>query len=128
LINLSELYLRTGRQDVAEVRCVGALTIAERRGDRLRRAEALRVLAELWAARGELDRCETALDDAMLLTNGGEDALLAAEIWRAYATLARLRGAPASEREALVKARHLFTEAGAWQQVAAVNTILERFR
>jgi tetratricopeptide (TPR) repeat protein len=126
LLNLGELRLRTERLEQAEAGCLEALTIADRRGDRLRRAEALRVLAEIWAARGELERCASALEEALILTSNGEDAMLTAEIWRAQATLCRHRNAPASARLALGKARDLFTEAGAWRQVATVDAAIKQ--
>src|SRR5689334_3038854 len=126
LINLGELRLRMGRYDLAESACLDAMTIAHQRGDRLRRAEALRIHAEIWAVRGDLERCATAIDEALLLTRDGEDAILAAEIWRVQALLERVRGAAASERLALDKARDLFTRAGAWQQVAAVDAAIAR--
>jgi hypothetical protein len=61
-----------------------------------------------------------------MLTNGSEDGLLAAEIWRAQAALEKRCGAASDERIALGKARALFIEAGAWQQVAAVDAALRR--
>jgi hypothetical protein len=102
------------------------MTIADHRGDRLRRAETLRVLAEIWSARGESGRCAAALEEALILTNGGEDALLGAEIWRMQASIGRFSSTPMAARIALEKARDLFSEAGAWPQVARVNEALNQ--
>jgi len=126
LINLGEVRLHAGRPDLAETVCLEAIAISDRRADRLHRAEALRVLAEICFARNELERCANALEEALMLTEGSEDALLAAEIWRVRATLDRSLGAGDSERTALERARTLFIEAGAWQQVAAVDAALQR--
>jgi hypothetical protein len=100
------------------------MKMADERGDRLRRAEALRIFAEIWSARGESERCAAALEEALILTHGGEDALLAAEIWRLQARLGTFSTSPASARIALTKARELFTEAGAWQRVASVDAAI----
>jgi tetratricopeptide (TPR) repeat protein len=126
LINLGELRLRAGHPDEAEAACLEAMTIADKRASRPHRAEALRVLGEVWFARNDIERCARALEEALLLTGGTEDALLMAEIWRAKAMLEGSRGAHGDERTALERARALFTEAGVWQQVAAVDAMLQR--
>ena len=126
LINLAEVRLHLGRVELAEVACVAAMCIAEDRGDRLRRAEVLRVIAEIWGSRGEKGRAADALDEALLLANDCEDLLLAAEIWRAQARLGRFSEEPHWVRVALNNARSMFAEAGADSHVAHIEAAIAR--
>jgi len=124
LLNLGEVRLHTGRFELAESIVAQAMKMADERGDRLRRAEALGILAEIWSERGESGRCAAALEEALILTNGGEDALLEAELWRLQARLGQFSATPAAARTALSKARELLADAGAWQQVANVDSAI----
>ena len=93
LINLGDLRVRSGRPDLAESVCLEAIAIADRRADRLHRAEALRVLAEVWLARGDVSECASALEEALMLTNGSEDGTARAQ--RSGALRRRWRSAAA---------------------------------
>jgi hypothetical protein len=68
------------------------------------------------------------LDEALILTNGAEDTLLAAEIWLLQARLGRFSSTPAMAHSAFERARGLFRDVGAWRQVTHVDQALAELR
>jgi len=116
-----EPLLARGRAAEAEEACRRGLAMAERRGDRAHRAEALRLLALLARGRGELERAARALDEARALARESEDALLAAEVERDAGDVWLLRGEPAAARLAWQLALDRFRGMGAAREAGAVE-------
>src|SRR5207237_10329411 len=89
-INLCEAMIGSGKLADAEVECMAALGIADWRGDRLRRAEGLKVLGIIARHRGRDNEAEALLDEAFDLTDAGEAAELATQLRRAKGEICRL--------------------------------------
>ena len=80
--NLAEVYIRLERWTDAELHVTGTLTIAEERGDPLRRADGLKFLGMIQRARGELSVATETLTQSHKLAEESQDVLLAAETSR----------------------------------------------
>jgi tetratricopeptide (TPR) repeat protein len=119
--NRAEMLIGARRLEEAEQACGVGLEIADRRGDRLRRAEGLKLLATIGRLRGEGARCESLLDEALELANTGEDQCLYAEILRERAQLMRAVGKLELARSALRAARDTLVAAGARPEIRGVN-------
>jgi tetratricopeptide (TPR) repeat protein len=125
-INLCEAMIGLGKLSEAEVECMAALGIAEWRGDRLRRAEGLKVLAIIARRHGRDDEAIMLLDEAMDLTDTGEDALLAAHLRKERGKVARLQRNSAEAVEYFRSAREIFRRIGASRQVAELDKTIEK--
>src|SRR5207237_9695078 len=90
-INLCEAMIGSGKLADAEVECMAALGIADWRGDRLRRAEGLKVLAVIARHRGRDTEAEALVDEAFDLSHAGEDILLTAQLHCEKAEIYRTR-------------------------------------
>ena len=119
--NRAEMYIAEHRLDDAEGACAIGLEIADRRGDRLRRAEGLKLLASIGRLRGQVGSCEMLLEEALTLADTGEDQCLHAEVLRERAQLLRSRGDLEGARRSLRAARTQFVAAGARPEVRGVN-------
>jgi tetratricopeptide (TPR) repeat protein len=119
--NRAEMFIAARRLDSAERACAIGLEIADRRGDRLRRAEGLKLLATIGRLRGNTDECEALLDEALVLADTGEDQCLYSEVLRERAQLMRARGDLESARRSLRAARDGFVAAGARPEIRGVN-------
>jgi tetratricopeptide (TPR) repeat protein len=123
-INRCEAMIGLGKINEAEVECMAALGIAEWRGDRLRRAEGFKVLAMIARYRGRDDEAQLLIDDAMDLTDAGEDAVLAAQLRRERGQIARMRKENAEAVEYFRAARDIFRRIGAARQVTALDKMI----
>ena len=83
------------------------------------------MMAELSSARGDAKAAAT-LEEALVLTDGVEDVLLAAELWRAKASLSGSHGSINEARDAFQRARDLFVQAGAAHRVAQIDSAVAR--
>lgn len=119
--NRAEMFIAARRLDEAEAACAIGLEIAERRGDRLRRAEGLKLLASIGRLRGKVASCETLLEEALMLADTGEDRCLHADVLRERAALMHSRGDLKAARGSLRAARAGFVAAGARREVRAIN-------
>lgn len=120
-INLCEAMIGLGKLAEAEVDCMAALGIAEWRGDRLRRAEGLKVLAMVARARGQDEEALVLVDEAMDLTDAGEDAMLAAALRREKGDIFRLRRDAEGATRLYKQAREIYKKIGAVRQVAGLD-------
>jgi len=120
-INRAEMFIAARRLDEAELSCTVALSIADRRGDRLRRAEGLKLLATIYRKRDKVDACEALLEEALDLADTGEDHCLYADILREQAQLFRTRGEVEGARRSLHAARDGFVAAGARPEILGIN-------
>lgn len=66
------------------------------------------------------------LEEALVLTDGAEDLLLAAELWRAKGSLSGSNGMIGDARAAFEKARDLFMQAGAIHRVAQIDSAVSQ--
>jgi tetratricopeptide (TPR) repeat protein len=119
--NRAEMFVAARRLDEASQACAVGLEIAERRGDRLRRAEGLKLLAIIGRLRGDTSDCDALLGEALELADTGEDECLQAEVLRERAQLHRSRGQLEQARRSLRAARDRFVAIGARPEVRGVN-------
>jgi tetratricopeptide (TPR) repeat protein len=119
--NRAEMFIAARQLDSAARACAIGLEIADRRGDRLRRAEGLKLMATIGRLRGTMQECEELLDEALALADTGEDQCLYSEVMRERAQLMRARGDLESARRSLHAARAGFVAAGARPEVRLVN-------
>ena len=119
--NRAEMFIGARRLDEAERACAVGLEIADRRGDRLRRAEGLKLLATIGRLRGDANDCEALLEEALALADTGEDQCLYADVMRERAQLMRARGDLETARRCLRAARSRFVAAGARVEIRSVN-------
>src|SRR4051812_349752 len=123
-INLCEAMIGAGKLADAEVECMAALGIAVWRGDRLRRAEGLKVLAIIARHRGRDQEAESLIDEAFDLTNAGEDAVLAAQLWHEKGEIYRTRRNYTQAIRFFRESRELHKRMGAAGKVENVDRIL----
>lgn len=119
--NRAEMFIAARRLDEAERACAVGLEIADRRGDRIRRSEGLKLLATMARLRGQTSACDAYLTEALYLADTGEDQCLYAEVLRERAQLLRSRGDLEGARGALRAARDRFVAAGARPEIRGVN-------
>ena len=119
-LNRSRLFIAAGRAAEAEPECKQALEIADRRGDRARRAEGLAVYAAIRRSRGDVDGCAAALAEAATLVLPDDDALISIEVLKEHAELQRARGETASARSALNEALTRLIKMGAVHEAQEV--------
>jgi tetratricopeptide (TPR) repeat protein len=119
--NRAEMLIAARRLDDASRACAVGLDIAERRGDRLRRAEGLKLLAIIGRLNGDTAACEALLEEALALADTGEDQCLHAEVLRERARLLRMRGQLEQARRSLRAARDRFVAVGARPEIRGVN-------
>jgi tetratricopeptide (TPR) repeat protein len=119
--NRAEMFVAARRLEEASGACTVGLQIADRRGDRLRRAEGLKLLATIARLRGETTECDALLEEALDLTDTGQDQCLHAEVLRERAQILRARGELEKARQSLRAARDRFVAIGARPEVRGVN-------
>jgi len=91
-LNLAEVWMALGRLDTAAKFCGIALEQAQRRGDHLSAAGALRIRAALERRRGALDKSIATLRMAIFEAEGSDDRLLHAEMLRELGELSSAVG------------------------------------
>jgi tetratricopeptide (TPR) repeat protein len=109
----AELMIASGRLPEAERECEQLLAIARRRGDRLRRAQALRLYGMIAEQRAELSDAADKLEEARQLAAQGEDARLAAQVLCELGEVSRRRGEIERARTAWQQALAAFQRLGA---------------
>ncbi|HEX8692590.1 MAG TPA: tetratricopeptide repeat protein [Longimicrobium sp.] len=122
--NRAQARIGAGRLEDAEVGCVWAYALAQRRGDPVRMAEALRIRAVVDERRGRLGDALSALDRARELAEPVGDPLLLAEVLRETGEVWRRYGEAHRAREAWDGALSRFRQLGARADAADVETRL----
>ena len=124
-LNIAEAWMGLGRLDKADDWSVDALGQAQRRGDHLSAAGALRVRAAIERHRGALDKSIATLRIAIYEAEGAEDRLLHAEMLRELGEISRAVGNAGAARSALREAVDSFERIGAGPELAEAKGQLE---
>ncbi len=124
-LNIAEAWMGQGRLDKADLWCVDALCQAQRRGDHLSAAGALRVRAAIERQRGALDMSIATLRIAIYEAEGAEDRLLHAEMLRELGEISRAVGNAGAARSALREAVASYEKIGAVQELTEARAQLE---
>src|SRR5205085_4282321 len=114
-----------GRFDTADDCCSEALDQAQRRGDHLTAAGALKIRAAIERKRGALDKSIATLRIALFEAEGCEDRLLHAEMLRELGEISRAVGNTGAARSAWREAVDTFTGIGASHEIAEVEANLQ---
>jgi tetratricopeptide (TPR) repeat protein len=123
-LNLAEAWVGAGRLDLADVLCSRALEEAQRRGDHLTAAGALKVRASIERRRGALDKSIATLRIAIYEAEGAEDRLLHAEMLRELGEISRAVGNSGAARSAWREAADAFRLTGAARDLQEVEAQL----
>jgi tetratricopeptide (TPR) repeat protein len=123
-LNLAEVWVGLGRLDHADECCAEALDQAQRRGDHLTAAGALKIRAAIERQRGALDKSIATLRIAIYEAEGTEDRLLHAEMLRELGEISRAVGNSGAARSAWREAVETYQQIGAAQDVTEVNAEL----
>lgn len=124
-LNIAEAWMGMGRLDKADDWSVDALGQAQRRGDHLSAAGALRVRAAIERHRGALDKSIATLRIAIYEAEGAEDRLLHAEMLRGLGEISRAVGNPGAARATLREAVGSFEQIGASHELEEARGQLE---
>lgn len=120
-LNRSEALIAAEEWREAGAACKCALALADERGDRLLRAEALRLLAVIHREGDRLDQAHETLLEAHLLARLSHDRLLAAEIVAEQGEICLRSGQSAEARELWTKALAEFQALDSVIDVAALR-------
>ena len=112
-LNLAEARIGLGQLDLAEEMCGRSLEEAQRRGDHLTAAGALKCKASIERQRGALDKSIATLRIAIYEAGCAEDRLLHAEMLRELGEISRSLGNPGAARSAWREAAESFRNVGA---------------
>src|SRR3954468_13513388 len=123
-LNLAEVWVGMGRLELADECCAEALDQAQRRGDHLTAAGALKIRAAIERQRGALDKSIATLRIAIYEAEGAEDRLLHAEMLRELGEISRAVGNPGAARSAFREAVVSYEHIGASQELAEVRAQL----
>jgi hypothetical protein len=85
----------------------------------------LKVLAVIARHRGRDDEAQSLIEDAMDLTDAGEDAVLAAQLRKERGEIARMRRQNAEAIEYFRSSRDIFRRIGAAGQVSALDKMIQ---
>jgi tetratricopeptide (TPR) repeat protein len=124
-LNLAEVWVGLGRLDTADEFCDDALDQAQRRGDHLSAAGALKIRAAIERQRGALDKSIATLRIAIFEAEGAEDRLLHAEMLRELGEISRAVGNAGAARSAWREAVDTYQEIGASREIAEVEAQLD---
>jgi len=124
-LNLAEAWVGEGRLDLADILCSRALEEAQRRGDHLTAAGALKVRASIERRRGALDKSIATLRIAIYEAEGAEDRLLQAEMLRELGEISRAVGNSGAARSAWREAADAFRLTGATRDLQEIETELD---
>jgi tetratricopeptide (TPR) repeat protein len=124
-LNLAEVWVGLERLDMGDRFCAAALDQAQRRGDHLTAAGALKVRAAIERQRGALDKSIATLRIALFEAEGAEDRLLHAEMLRELGEISRAVGNAGAARSAWREAVDTFQVIGASQEIAEVERQLQ---
>lgn len=125
-LNLAEVWVGLGRLDTADKFCAIALEQAQRRGDHLSAAGALKIRAAIERKRGALDKSIATLRIAIFEAEGAEARLLHAEMLRELGEISRAVGNPGAARSAWREAVDSYEAIGASQEIAEVQAQLKQ--
>ena len=123
-LNLAEVWMGLGRLDTADKFCAIALEQAQRRGDHLGAAGALKIRATIERKRGALDMSIATLRIAIFEAEGAEDRRLHAEMLRELGETSRAVGNAGAARSAFRQAVDSFKAVGATREIAEVQADL----
>ena len=123
-LNLAESWIGAGRLDLADGACARALQSAQRRGDHLTAAGALKCRARIERERGAFDKAMATLRIAIYEAEGTEDRLLHAEMLRELGEVSRALGNPGGAKAAFREAVTTFDAAGAREEVEELRSII----
>ena len=123
-LNLAEVWLGLGSLETADECCDEALDQAQKRGDHLTAAGALKVRAAIERQRGALDKSIATLRIAIYEAEEAEDRLLHAEMLRELGEISRAVGNSGAARSAWREAVDSYQTVGAKQDVAEVQAKL----
>jgi tetratricopeptide (TPR) repeat protein len=123
-LNLAEAWVGVNRLDFADDLCSQALDEAQRRGDHLTAAGALKVRASIERRRGALDKSIATLRIAIYEAEGAEDRLLHAELLRELGEISRAVGNSGAARSAWREAADAFRLTDAAHDVEEIETRL----
>jgi tetratricopeptide (TPR) repeat protein len=124
-LNLAEVWMGLGRLDTADKYCALALEQAQRRGDHLSAAGALKIRAAIERQRGALDKRITTLRIDIFDAESAEDRLLQAEMLRELGEISRAVGNSGAARSAFREAVDSFQAVGAQHEIAEVEAELD---
>ena len=123
-LNLAEVWIGLDRLDTADDLCGEALEQAQRRGDHITAAGALKIRAAIERQRGALDKSIATLRIAIYEAEGAEDRLLHAEMLRELGEISRAVGNAGAARSALREAVDSYERIGASHELAEVQAQL----
>jgi tetratricopeptide (TPR) repeat protein len=123
-LNLAEVWLGLGSLEMADQCCDQALDQAQKRGDHLTAAGALKIRAAIERQRGALDKSIATLRIAIYEAEEAEDRLLHAEMLRELGEISRAVGNAGAARSAWREAVDSYQTVGAKQDVAEVQAKL----
>ena len=123
-LNLAEVWIGLDRLDTADDLCAEALEQAQRRGDHITAAGALKIRAAIERQRGALDKSIATLRIAIYEAEGAEDRLLHAEMLRELGEISRAVGNAGAARSALREAVDSYERIGASHELAEVQAQL----
>lgn len=124
-LNLAEVWCGLEQFEIADKFCQAALDQAQRRGDHLTAAGALKIRAAIERRRGALDKSIATLRIAIFEAEGAEDRLLHAEMLRELGEISRAVGNAGAARSAWREAVDTFQVIGASQEIAEVEQQLQ---
>jgi tetratricopeptide (TPR) repeat protein len=122
MLNLAEARLGLGQLELAEELCTQSLDEAQRRGDHLTAAGALKCKASIERERGALDKSIATLRIAIYEAEGAEDRLLHAEMLRELGEISRSLGNPGAAKSAWREAAESFKQVGARHDLADLQS------
>jgi hypothetical protein len=123
-LNLAEMWVGADRLDLADDLCSRALEEAQRRGDHLTAAGALKVRSSIERRRGALDKSIATLRIAIYEAEGAEDRLLRAEMLRELGEISRAVGNSGVARSAWREAADAFRVTGATHDLEEIEADL----
>ncbi len=123
-LNLAEVWVATGKLDLAEHACRVSFEGASARGDHLTVAGALKCRARIERERGAFEASIATLRIAIFEAEGLEDRLLQAEMMREFGQTSRALGNPEEARLAWREAAESFEDVGARHEAAEINALL----
>ena len=124
ILNLAELSISSGNLERAAEESADALERAQKRGDHLTAAGALRCKARVERAHGALDKSLATLRIALYEAEGTEDRLLRAELLREFGDVSRALGDARSAKSAWVEAAASFERVGARKEADDIKSQL----
>jgi tetratricopeptide (TPR) repeat protein len=121
-LNLAEARVGLGQLELADELCARSLEEAQRRGDHLTAAGALKCKASIERERGALDKSIATLRIAIYEAEGAEDRLLHAEMLRELGEISRSLGNPGAAKSAWREAAESFKIVGARHDLADLQS------